>query len=94
MSVRSALRNRRSINYQPLENRLLLAGDVTVVEDGHLFIRGDGADNQFEVVADNGQLEVRGLGGTTINGLESYVVAGAEVTESGVTFAGLSLIHI
>ena len=94
MSVRSALRNRRSINYQTLENRLLLAGDVTVVEDGHLFIRGDGADNQFEVVADNGQLEVRGLGGTTINGLESYVVAGAEVTESGVTFAGGLRAHL
>ena len=94
MSVRSALRKRRSISYQTLENRLLLAGDVTVVEDGHLFIRGDGADNQFEVVADNGQLEVRGLAGTTINGLESYVVTGAEVTESGVTFAGGLRAHL
>jgi len=94
MSVRSVRRNRPSTSYQTLENRLLLAGNVTVVEYGHLYIRGDGADNQFEVVADDGQLQVRGLGGTTINGLESYVVAGAEVTEFGATFAGGLRAHL
>jgi len=94
MSFRSALRNRRSTSYQTLESRLLLAGNVTVVEDGHLYIRGDGADNQFEVVAENDQLEVRGLDGTTINGQESYIVAGTEVTGSGVTFAGGLRAHL
>ena len=86
--------HRRSNTYQVLENRLLLAGDVTVVESGHLYIRGDQANNQFEVVAENGRLEVRGLEGTTINGEESYIVSGAQVTESGVSFAGGLRAHL
>ena len=94
MFSQSARRSQRSSRYQVLENRLLLAGNVTVVEDGHLYIRGDGADNQFEVVAENDQLQVRGLGGTTINGAESYIVSGAQVTESGVSFAGGLRAHL
>ena len=88
------LKKRNRLNYQTLENRRLLAGDVTVFESDHLFIRGDQADNQFEVVAVEGQLEIRGLDGTTINGEDSYVVAGATVTDSGVSFAGGLRAHL
>ncbi len=57
------------LSYQHLEERKLMAGDVSVVENGHLFIRGDELSNQFEIVADDsGKLTVTGLRGTTING--------------------------
>ena len=65
-------RHRRNLGYQALEAREMLAGDVTVVEAGHLYIRGDAADNQFEVVANGDELRVNGLQGTTINGQDSY----------------------
>lgn len=58
-----------SLNYLNLETRQLLAGDVTVVEDIQLYIRGDGLSNQFAIVADeSGQITVTGLNDTTING--------------------------
>lgn len=78
----------KPIGYEALENRRLLAGDVTIFENVHLYIRGDAADNQIEVVADDDQLIFNGLQGTTINGQDSYVVRDAVVTDSGVTFAG------
>ena len=88
MSFKSALRSQRSTGYQILENRLLLAGDVTVFEAGHLFLRGDGAGNQVQVVVDGDQLRVEGLNGTTINHQDSYVVQGATLTQAGVSFEG------
>ena len=88
------LRRNRNLGYQSLETRKMLAGDVTVVEDGHLYIRGDAADNQFEVVADGDQLRVNGLQGTTINGQDSYLVAGATVTDAGVSFEGGLRTHL
>ena len=42
-----------NLNYGFLEERNLLAGDVTVVEDGHLYIRGDEQSNQIQIVADD-----------------------------------------
>ena len=57
------------LNYLSLEARQLLAGDVTVVESGQLYIRGDELSNQFAIVADeSGQITVTGLNDTTING--------------------------
>ena len=94
MSYRSRNRNKRTAQYQVLEDRRLLAGDVRVVEDVHLFIRGDGADNQFEIVVEDSQLMINGLDGTTINGQASIAVAGAEVTDSGVSFAGGLRAHL
>ena len=76
------------IGYATLEGRRLLAGNVRIFEDGHLYIRGDAADNQVEVIAEGDHLVFNGIEGTTINGQDSYVVIGTEVTESGVTFAG------
>ena len=89
------LKKRNSLtSYRSLEDRRLLAGDVTVFESDHLYIRGDQADNQFEVVANGDQLEIKGLDGTTINGEDSYVVANTTVTESGVSFAGGLRAHL
>jgi hypothetical protein len=87
-------RGRRVARYQLLEDRRLLAGDVRVVENVHLFIRGDAADNQFEIVVEDSQLMINGLDGTTINGKESVAIAGAKVTDSGVTFAGGLRAHL
>ena len=57
------------LNYLSLEARQLLAGDVTVFENGQLYIRGDELSNQFAIVADeSGQITVTGLNDTTING--------------------------
>jgi hypothetical protein len=78
----------QSFMYSSLEERRLLAGDVRVVENVNLYIRGDNLDNQVEIVVDGDDLRVNGLDGTTINGKQSFVVQGASVTESGVTFEG------
>ena len=86
--------NRSKFSYTSLEGRRLLAGNVTVVENVHLYVRGDGADNQLEIVVDGDQLKINGVDGTTINGQDSFVVAGAEVTESGVVFAGGLRAHL
>ena len=68
----------KKLHYDMMEPRLLLAGDVTVVENGNLYIRGDAADNQIQVVArDDGSVLVRGLNDTTINGSsQPFRVAG------------------
>ena len=81
-------------SYQSLENRRLLAGNVTVFENVHLYIRGDRADNQFEVVVQDDQLKVVGLNGTTINGQGSFVTETASLTESGVVFQGGLRAHL
>jgi len=67
------------LSYENLEERKLLAGDVSVVESGQLFIRGDELSNQIAIVADeSGQVTVTGLRDTTINGSsEPFVVSGA-----------------
>ena len=57
---------KKANDYQSLEPRRLLAGNVTVVENVHLFIRGDGADNQFELAVNDDELQIVGLNGTTI----------------------------
>lgn len=84
----------RKTAYQSLEARRLLAGDVTVVEDVHLYIRGDQADNQFEIVVDGAELKVNGLNGTTINGGESYIVQSTSIDHNGVNFAGGLRAHL
>ncbi|MEL7500139.1 MAG: hypothetical protein AAFN77_21245 [Planctomycetota bacterium] len=87
-------RDHQAFRYETLEGRRMLAGNVTVVENVHLFIRGDSADNQFEIVADGDQLRINGLEGTTINRQESYVVEGATSTGSGVSFEGGLRAHL
>jgi hypothetical protein len=61
---------RRSMRFEPLERRLLLAGDVNVTFNrGTLNVTGDGANNQIaiEYVAPN-TFRVTGDGDTTVRG--------------------------
>ena len=56
---------------EPLESRLLMAGDVSVsVSGGDLLISGDGDDNQILIVESGGTFDVLGQAGTTVNGGE------------------------
>lgn len=57
------------VRLERLERRTLLAGNVTAQLSGmNAIFRGDAADNSVEVVAEDGNVIVRGLDGTTING--------------------------
>ena len=52
-----------------LESRCLLAGNVTAVFNGqNAFVTGDTADNSIEIEVEDGNVVVRGLDNTTING--------------------------
>lgn len=54
---------------QPLEDRRMLAGNATVTLTGsHLRIEGDALDNTVEMSVLDGNVVVRGLNNTTING--------------------------
>lgn len=58
--------------FQRLENRQLLAGDVTAVyEGGILLLSGDAQANEFTISARPGRLVVTGID-TTINGAETF----------------------
>ena len=60
-------RQKFQLDYKHMEPRLLLAGDVTVVENGDLYIRGDDLSNQIQIVAtDSGKVLVRGVNNTTV----------------------------
>lgn len=67
--------NHKQLRMESLEQKNLLAGDVTAsIVGGDLIFSGDAADNIFSIQrdADNvavGNVEVTGTGGTTINGL-------------------------
>lgn len=66
-------RRRRSgdhLEFQKLEPRTMLAGDVSVmISNINLVVSGDGADNQIQIIGTlNGGARVVGLNGTTING--------------------------
>lgn len=74
-----------------LEARTLLAGNVTaVVEGGNLRLTGDSADNSIEVTVVGGNLVVRGLEATMINGSSNpFVVRAGGATISGEFHAEL-----
>lgn len=94
MSRRFRIGKKQPSNYLPLEDRRLLAGNITVFENVNLYIRGDQADNDFEIAVNDDQLEIVGLNGTTINHEESYLVTGAKVTGFGVSFEGGLRAHL
>lgn len=62
--------NHRTLKCESLENRELMAGNVTVtLEANEVIVRGDGQSNQVEVFQlDNGAYRISGLNGTTVNG--------------------------
>ncbi len=65
------------LQFQKLESRLLLAGDVTVFIDNiNLVVIGDSADNQIQIVGNRfGGATVIGLEDTTINGGDTQFVS-------------------
>lgn len=66
---------RRSLSFESLEGRALLAGNVTAtVVDGVLTIKGDNADNRIYIR----QLDPQGQPVTTVNGQTSLVVEGVK----------------
>ena len=72
-SLPEAKRRRLRINYaELLEVRELLVGNITAAfEDGRLLVTGDDEANKTELVQSGDQLLLRGLDGTTVNGLAS-----------------------
>ncbi|MEZ6130768.1 MAG: peptidylprolyl isomerase [Planctomycetaceae bacterium] len=71
--------------FEPLEQRTLLTGNVTLQLLGqNAVIRGDRADNAVEILVDNGDVVARGIDGTTINGSTSDFVLAQDVSQ----FAG------
>lgn len=76
MKKSRSTRSRKPASYQSLEDRRLLAGDVTVFQSEDIaYLRGDRADNQVEITAnDDGQVVIRGLEDTTINGESEFVL--------------------
>lgn len=75
---RSATRRSRSraryASTEALENRALLAGDMAgSVIRGDLLLEGDRAANKVEVTVLDGDVVVRGLDGTTINGEPEFI---------------------
>src|SRR5262245_9000932 len=66
-------RNRRAprvaLQFEPLEDRLALAGNVTAaIKSGSLVATGDDVVNQFDIVSSSPtQFRVTGLNGTRIN---------------------------
>lgn len=75
MSIRNARKKWRSSGVEALERRDLLAGDVSFYTSrGDLFIIGDRADNQVELVREGNETIIRGLSGTTLNGEAEFTV--------------------
>ena len=70
----------RPLLAEPLECRCLLAGNVTATfTDGNLRLFGDGKNNAVEVQGVFGELVVRGLDNTRINGQEEVVFLGGSL---------------
>lgn len=70
-----------------LETRALLAGNVVASLNGsHLTVTGDAADNSIDITILNGQIQLRGLNSTTVNGgTTPFVVAtGTNVLDGNV----------
>lgn len=62
--------------FERLEDRSMLAGNVMANFVGRdIYLRGDALDNSFEVVAENGDVIVRGMNSTTINGSATFTIA-------------------
>jgi uncharacterized surface protein with fasciclin (FAS1) repeats len=76
IKLRNKSRGLKVGDYQPLEPKRLLAGDVQVFAQGSLlFVRGDHVDNQIQIsVTEYGDVQVQGTGGTKINGDDSAFV--------------------
>ena len=70
---------------EALESRTLLAGNVeATLVDGDLSLEGDSDDNSVEILVEGEDLVVRGLDGTTINGLtDDFVIEAGSTSFAG-----------
>ena len=69
---------------EPLEQRTLLAGNLTAQLVGQTaFLTGDNSGNSAEIVLDNGNVVLRGLDNTTINGSADSLVITAGASDMG-----------
>lgn len=70
LATRTTDRTRQSLEFQKLEARTMLAGDVTVfIDNVNLVVIGDAESNQIQIIGNrNGSASVVGLEDTTING--------------------------
>ncbi|MEP3478088.1 MAG: peptidylprolyl isomerase [Fuerstiella sp.] len=92
-STRRLAARRRSAaqNFEQLERRAMLAGDVTATLLGQTaFLTGDSAANDIQVTVQDGNVVVAGLNDTTINGSsEAFVLAQNSTEFSGSIVARL-----
>jgi hypothetical protein len=81
---------RLRLRLEPLEQRLLLDGNVTVEFFGsQVIVTGDDYSNGLEIQYDSGSLEFTGVGGTTVNGTGGTVAwPMAEVSGVYISMAG------
>lgn len=87
---RSAERRVAPARLEQLEQRTLLAGNVTAQFIGqNAFINGDSADNSVEILVENGSVVARGLDGTTVNGSADDFVLSAGISLPGNLSAAL-----
>ena len=81
-------RNNTRISVEPLENRLLLAGDVqATVVGGNLFITGDNLDNRISITngANPGEVDITGWDDSAGNPTGVGGTPNGTVTKTGVT---------
>ncbi|MEZ5940499.1 MAG: peptidylprolyl isomerase [Planctomycetaceae bacterium] len=83
-------RARKARYAETLETRTLLSGNVSAsILNGNLYLNGDSAANELEIVESNGDLIVSGLNSTTINNSASFVLTSGGTTFGGMVFVGL-----
>lgn len=71
---------------QKLEDRTLLAGNVTVALDGdHVTLEGDDADNDIRISRVGDWIVVTGMNGTTVGGLSEYLISGRPILRDNLT---------
>lgn len=89
---------RPNLRFEQLEEKKLLAGDVTVaVIDGALLIDGDDLGNQIEISSGEnpGEYLIRGLDGTVVHLADDTPPAEGDSPENGLLVAGVRRgIHI
>src|SRR5262245_24607721 len=72
-----------SCSVQMLEDRALLAGNVVAgLLNGTLTVSGDLEGNSVEIVLEAGNVVVRGLDGTTVNGNTTAFATGANTIQN------------
>lgn len=89
-SNRTALDSSLDLGIESLEQRKMLAGDVSVnVSGDNLIIKGDNADNEIYVYENGGNVWVDGLNGTTLS-----KDATSNSFDTGISATGLNKLKV